>query len=435
MIFPQGFPGARLAVEVLHEQTALDCPAAAAVTRPITDGAHRAAVSAYPRLGRSCPGQTHCPYCPQFGSKPAQFLPLAAALYGPTRSGRPGRSQRERASQCVDPPATGAPGAEAGREARAVGLSGQRVDRALIDRALSRAERAAGVRCHRAATVTAHGLGLETASVCLATRPGPREKSAPCANGSGSWGRAASSSARTKLTCCCSRPCARVGPNGGSRRGWLPTGTNARRVVFGALNVRTGHRLFLVRARQRGEDFRVFLQTLHPHYRGWQVVLVLDGDSAHTAGASRRLAAQLGIELLWLPTRCPELNPLEALWRSGKQTICANRQYPTIDEGGRALPGLSLLAVAAGGSPQSGVVVEAVLAQISCVKSVLTTHLARAEEEISREMILQLPRAERNVAALVADAKSEGSGRAEEYVMQSTPPSLISFFPQVPNPE
>jgi transposase len=110
------------------------------------------------------------------------------------------------------------------------------------------------------------------------------------------------------------------------------TGSNARRVVFGTLNVRTGHRLFVVRARQRGEDFRVFLQTLHQHYRGWRVVLVLDGDSAHTASASQHLAAQLGIELLWLPTRCPELNPLEALWRSGKQTICANRQYPTIDE-------------------------------------------------------------------------------------------------------
>jgi hypothetical protein len=45
------------------------------------------------------------------------------------------------------------------------------------------------------------------------------------------------------------------------------TGPTARRVVFGPLNVRTGHRLFLVRARQRGEDFRAFLQTLHHHYR------------------------------------------------------------------------------------------------------------------------------------------------------------------------
>jgi transposase len=110
------------------------------------------------------------------------------------------------------------------------------------------------------------------------------------------------------------------------------TGSNARRVVFGTLNIRTGHRLFLVRPRQRGEDFRVFLQTLHRHYRGRPLALVLDGDSAHTAGASQALAAQLGIDLLWLPTRCPELNPLEALWRSGKQTICANRQYPTLDE-------------------------------------------------------------------------------------------------------
>src|SRR5262245_61480314 len=48
-------------------------------------------------------------------------------------------------------------------------------------------------------------------------------------------------------------------------------GSNARRVVFGTLNVRTGHRLFLVRPRQRGEDFRAFLQTLHHHYRGWHV--------------------------------------------------------------------------------------------------------------------------------------------------------------------
>jgi transposase len=110
------------------------------------------------------------------------------------------------------------------------------------------------------------------------------------------------------------------------------TGSNARRVVFGALNVRTGHRLCLVRPRPRGEDFRVFLQTLPHHYRGWHVVLVLDADSAHTACASQPWAAQVGMELLWLPTRCPELNPLEALWRSGKQTICANRQYPSIDE-------------------------------------------------------------------------------------------------------
>src|SRR5215212_644336 len=40
------------------------------------------------------------------------------------------------------------------------------------------------------------------------------------------------------------------------------SGFNARRVLFGTVNVTTGHRLFLVRARQRGEDFRDFLPVI-----------------------------------------------------------------------------------------------------------------------------------------------------------------------------
>jgi transposase len=40
-------------------------------------------------------------------------------------------------------------------------------------------------------------------------------------------------------------------------------GRNARRVVFGASAVRTGHRLLVPRWRQRGEDFRAFLELIH----------------------------------------------------------------------------------------------------------------------------------------------------------------------------
>src|SRR5207253_1206551 len=36
-------------------------------------------------------------------------------------------------------------------------------------------------------------------------------------------------------------------------------GRNARRVVFGAMNLRTGRRLFLPRQRQRAADFQAFL--------------------------------------------------------------------------------------------------------------------------------------------------------------------------------
>jgi len=109
-------------------------------------------------------------------------------------------------------------------------------------------------------------------------------------------------------------------------------GSNARRVVFGALNIMTGHRLFMSRRRQRAVEFQEFLRLVHKHYRGWQVALVLDEDSSHTAKASVSLAAELGIELRWLPNRAPELNPLEGLWRDAKKRLLANRQYPSIEE-------------------------------------------------------------------------------------------------------
>jgi transposase len=125
------------------------------------------------------------------------------------------------------------------------------------------------------------------------------------------------------------------------RAGWAPrggpapvpvSGANAKRVVFGAISATTATRLFLARERQRGEDFRAFLRLVRAHYRGWHPALILDEDSSHTAGASQALAAELGIELLWLPKRSPHLNPMDHLWRHGKEVVCANRQYASIDE-------------------------------------------------------------------------------------------------------
>jgi transposase len=110
------------------------------------------------------------------------------------------------------------------------------------------------------------------------------------------------------------------------------SGHNAKRTVFGALNIDTGYRLLLDRRRQRGEDFREFLRELREHYRGWHVALVLDEDSSHQARASQALAAEWGIELLWLPKQSPHLNPMDHLWRQAKQVVSANRQYADIEE-------------------------------------------------------------------------------------------------------
>jgi hypothetical protein len=45
-------------------------------------------------------------------------------------------------------------------------------------------------------------------------------------------------------------------------------GDNAKRVLFGALNIDTGYRVFPAREHQRGADFRAFLGVVRQRYRG-----------------------------------------------------------------------------------------------------------------------------------------------------------------------
>lgn len=88
----------------------------------------------------------------------------------------------------------------------------------------------------------------------------------------------------------------------------------------------------LRRVRQRQEDFQAFLRFLRAHYPGRPLWLLLDKAPCHDAARSRQLAARLGITLLWLPKQCPELNPVDHLWKELKRLIAANRQFRTIDE-------------------------------------------------------------------------------------------------------
>jgi transposase len=114
------------------------------------------------------------------------------------------------------------------------------------------------------------------------------------------------------------------------------SGWNARKVVFGAMDLRTGERLFHLRDRQRSEDFRPLLDSIRKRYGTRPVVVLLDEDSSHTAKASQALANRLNIQLLWLPKRAPELNPMEGLWRHSKGVICANTQYASINQEARS---------------------------------------------------------------------------------------------------
>ncbi len=110
------------------------------------------------------------------------------------------------------------------------------------------------------------------------------------------------------------------------------SGDNAQRSIFGTLDIETGRRVLVAREHQCGPDFEVLLRMVRQDYGSRAVAMLLDGDPSHTAHASKELAAQLGIELIWLPPRCPKLNPMDRLWECAKQKVCANRQYRSIDD-------------------------------------------------------------------------------------------------------
>ena len=111
----------------------------------------------------------------------------------------------------------------------------------------------------------------------------------------------------------------------------LITGQNAKVVLFGAISLRTGHRVVVARSRAAGVDARAFLVELRRCYRGWGTLwLLADRATGHTDRETQALAARLNIHFVWLPTQASELNAMDQLWKELKGVIAANRQAPTI---------------------------------------------------------------------------------------------------------
>lgn len=109
------------------------------------------------------------------------------------------------------------------------------------------------------------------------------------------------------------------------------TGQNAKRVLFGAINLRTGRRL-VARGRDMGQAcFQTLLREVRRRYRARPVWMLLDEARCHIAARSRALAAALDIHFVWLPKQCSELNSMDQLWKELKGQVSANHQFPDID--------------------------------------------------------------------------------------------------------
>ena len=110
------------------------------------------------------------------------------------------------------------------------------------------------------------------------------------------------------------------------------TGQNARLVLYGTINLRTGHRI-VVRGADMGQGcFHALLREVRRRYRKRPIWVLLDEAMCHVAARSETLAVELDIHFEWLPKQCPELNSMDQLWKELRQKISANYQYRSIYE-------------------------------------------------------------------------------------------------------
>lgn len=113
----------------------------------------------------------------------------------------------------------------------------------------------------------------------------------------------------------------------------VPTpGTNRSVALVGALNIRTGQWDYILRNRMQADDFVLFLTYLLMCYRDRRIIVIVDNYSSHTARKVMTwVANEPRLELLFLPTHCAHLNPVERIWLQLKNTLAPNRLYGSIE--------------------------------------------------------------------------------------------------------
>lgn len=121
-----------------------------------------------------------------------------------------------------------------------------------------------------------------------------------------------------------------------ARRGEQATvtisGRNSRRVLHGAVNVGTGAVVRVVRERNRGADSAALVAALAARTAAGKSLLVWDNAPPHHTRLARETAEAVGVAILPLPFRSPELMPCEDVWRELKRVVAANRAYADVDE-------------------------------------------------------------------------------------------------------
>lgn len=97
--------------------------------------------------------------------------------------------------------------------------------------------------------------------------------------------------------------------------------------VYGAVAPATGERFFLELPYLNAESFQLFVDAFAEAFSASLNLLLLDNSGAHTA---QQLTLPANVRLVFLPPYCPELNPIERVWRDLKDDL-AWQQFLSVD--------------------------------------------------------------------------------------------------------
>lgn len=86
-----------------------------------------------------------------------------------------------------------------------------------------------------------------------------------------------------------------------------------------------GHDSIAFPSHTKSEEFCQFLVEVRSCNPLNRICLVLDNFATHKAKKVKEKASELNIELIYLPTYSPDLNPIEYLWKSIKRIISVSR--------------------------------------------------------------------------------------------------------------
>ena len=102
--------------------------------------------------------------------------------------------------------------------------------------------------------------------------------------------------------------------------------------LFGSLLFPSGEGLYTLHQRKRAVDLLEHLQLLIDLDAQAFWFVVLDNAAAHTTAAIDTFAQQhcQRLELVYLPTYSPHLNPIERLWRCMRSQVTRNRFYASL---------------------------------------------------------------------------------------------------------